>query len=253
MKKLLLVFSLALLSVASLNAQSCTPGANFADSTYGVWPDTTTNFPPGAVGVAYSTDLNFKVPDEVTAEVAGTDPVAQAVVGSAIQDFTVTGVTGLPSTMNYACNISSCTYAGGANGCANLFGTPNAAGTFPITIEVEATVLVELIPGFPTPLTVPTSFSGYKLIVGFAGQIEGVIDPITVSPNPAINEITINGLAEVLNVNTIQITNMAGQVVKRVNPNGTSVNVNISDLDKGIYFVVVNYENGSDMVKFIKE
>jgi hypothetical protein len=90
-------------------------------------------------------------------------------------------------------------------------------------------------------------------VVGYAGQIEGVIDPITVSPNPAVNEITINGLAEVLNVNDIQITNMAGQVVKRVNPNGTSVDVNVSDLDNGIYFVVVNYAFGSDMVKFIKE
>jgi len=237
MKKLLLVFSVAFFGAASVNAQSCTPGANYADSTYGVWPDTTTNFPPGAVGVPYSTDLNFKVPSTVTAEVAGSDPVAQAVIGSAIQDFTVTGVTGLPATINYACNISSCTYAGGSNGCANLYGTPDAAGTFPITIDVEATVLVELIPGFPTPLTVPTSFSGYKLVVGYAGQIE----------------ITINGLAEVLNVNAIKITNMAGQVVKRVNPNGTSVNVNVSDLDNGIYFVVVNYENGSDMVKFIKE
>jgi hypothetical protein len=253
MKNLLLAFSLAMVSAASINAQSCTPGANFADSTYGVWPDTTQNFPPGAVGVPYSTDLNFKVPDEVTAEVAGNDPVAQAVVGSAIQDFTVTGVTGLPSTINYACNISSCTYAGGSNGCANLYGTPDAAGTYPITIDVEATVLVEIIPGFPTPLTVPTSFSGYKLVVGYAGQIEGVIDPITVSPNPAVNQITINGLAEVLNVNAIQITNMAGQVVKKVSPNGTTVDVSVSDLDNGIYFVVVNYAYGSEMVKFIKE
>ena len=48
--------------------QSCVPGANFVDSTYGVWPDTTQNFPPAAANVAYSTDLNFKVPATVTAE-----------------------------------------------------------------------------------------------------------------------------------------------------------------------------------------
>lgn len=245
--------TLTLVGAAAVNAQSCTPGANYADSTYGVWPDTTTNFPPGAVGVPYSTDLNFKVPNEVTAEVAGSDPAAQAVIGSAIQDFTVTGVTGLPSTINYACNISSCTYAGGANGCANLYGTPDAAGTFPITIDVEATVLVEIIPGFPTPLTVPTSFSGYKLIVGYAGQIEGVIAPIKVSPNPAMNNITIDGLATQLNVSSVVITNMAGQVVKNVEVTAPSVDVNIADMDNGIYFVVVNHETGTETVKFIKE
>jgi len=252
MKKLLLVCSVSLLTLSQVSAQSCTPGANYADSTYGVWPDTVQNFPPAAVGVAYSTDLNFKVPDQVTAEVAGSDPAAQAVIGSAIQDFTVTGVTGLPAGFNYACNISSCTYAGGANGCANLYGTATATGVYPITIDVEATVLVELIPGFPTPLTVPTSFSGYKLAVGNAGQIEGVIQPIAVHPNPANQNITVSGLNPLLKVSSVNITNMSGKVVKSIQPNGSTVEISLDGIAEGMYFVAVEHATGRELVKFIK-
>jgi hypothetical protein len=254
MKKLLLVATVALVSTLQLNAQSCTPGANYADSTYGVWPDTTQNFPPAAVGVFYSTDLNFKVPDEVTAEVAGNDPIAQGVIGSAIQDFTVTGVTGLPAGIDYACNISSCTYAGGSNGCANLYGTTNTAGTFPITIDVEATVLIAIIPGLPpTPLPVPTSFSGYKLIVGFAGLIEGVLEPIAVHPNPANDVITINGLHDALNIQSVFITNMEGKSIKAVNHSSAETTVDLNGMETGMYFLVVNHATGTETVKFIKE
>jgi hypothetical protein len=253
MKKLLLVATVALVSTLQLNAQSCTPGANYADSTYGVWPDTTQNLPPAAVGVAYSTDLNFKVPDQVTAEVAGNDPVAQAVIGSDIQDFTVTNVGGLPSTFNYACNVSSCTYAGGSNGCANLYGTATATGIFPITIDVEATVILEIIPGFPTPLTVPTTFSGYKLIVGTAGLIEGVLDPISVHPNPANDVITIDGLHGVLNIQSVFITNMEGKTVKTVSHNSTATTVDLNGMENGMYFLVVNHATGTETVKFIKK
>lgn len=253
MKKLLLVATIAFAGAAQLNAQSCTPGANYADSTYGVWPDTTQNFPPAAIGVFYSTDLNFKVPDQVTAEVAGNDPAAQAVIGSAIDQFVVTGVNGLPAGINYACNISSCTYAGGANGCANLYGTANTAGTYPITIDVEATVILEIIPGFPTPLDVPTSFSGYKLIVGFAGLIEGVLEPIAVHPNPANDVITINGLHDALNIQSVVITNMEGKIVKTVNYTSAATTVDLNGMETGMYFLVVNHATGTETVKFIKE
>lgn len=255
MKKLLLVSSVSLLTLSQVSAQSCTPGANYADSSYGVWPDTTQNFPPAAVGVAYSTDLNFKVPDQVTAEVAGTDPLAQGVIGSPIQDFTVTGVGGLPAGFNYACNIASCTYAGGTNGCANLYGTAVAGdvGVHPITIDVEATVLVSLIPGFPpTPLAVPTSFSGYKLVVGYAGQIEGILKPIAVHPNPSNEFITLTGLDAALNVQAISITNMSGKVVKTIEPQGTSVDVSLNGMAEGMYFVVVEHATGRELIKFIK-
>jgi hypothetical protein len=250
MKKLLFfAFSTVLLNTATW-AQACTPGANFVDSTYGVWPDTTQNFPPATVNVAYSTDLNFKVPATVTAELDATGQF----VGSPIQGFTVTGVNGLPNGFNYACNISSCSYVGGVNGCANISGTTSTIGTFPITIDVNATVLVSLLPGFPpTPITQTVSFPGYKIIVGTAGVIEGIISPISVSPNPANANITVNGITSSMNVSEIILTNVEGKTIEKRNIDAsTNLTFDTSGLNAGIYFIHVAHSNGVEIVKFMK-
>jgi hypothetical protein len=253
MKKLLL-FSFSFLATVSLHAQSCTPGADFADSTYGAWPDTIQNFPPGSVGVPYSTDLNFKVPNTVTPEVAGNNPTAQAFIGSTIQGFKVTGVTGLPQGFNYACNVDTCGYAGGANGCANLYGTPSATGTFPLTINVDAVVLIELIPGFPTPVTQSTTFDGYKLVIGTAGTSTKLIEPFSVHPNPANTKITLNGLSDKLNISSISISNMEGKMIRTITSfSGETLDVNVSSFESGVYFINIAYESGSETIKFVKD
>jgi len=247
MKKLLLSLASIGLFTLSIDAQSCTPGANFVDSTYGVWPDTVQNFPPAAANVAYSTDLNFKVPATVTAEL---DASGQF-VGSPIQSFTVTGVQGLPTGYNYACNIANCTYAGGANGCANVYGTTATTGTYPITIDVDATVLVTLIPGLPpTPVTQSVSFGGYKIIVGNAGLITGVIQPLSIYPNPSNGLVSVKGLA----ANALTITNLNGQVVLTKDIQGmNSVNLDLNKLTAGVYFVNAIGVDGTETIRFIKE
>ena len=253
MKKLLLI-TITVFTAASVNAQSCTPGATFADSLYGAWPDTITNFPLGAVGVAYSTDLNFKVPTTVTAEVAGDDPAAQPFIGSPIQDFSVTGVIGLPPGFNYGCNISSCTYSGGANGCANVYGTGSAAGTFPLVIEIDATILIDVPILGQQPVTQATSFNGYKLVLGSAGVAEELIQPFSVHPNPASTKITLNGLSENLNITSIVLTNMEGKVIRTVQPGAAkSMDIDVSAFGNGIYFVNITHNLGKETIKFVKE
>jgi hypothetical protein len=246
MKKLLLSFAAIGLLALSVDAQSCTPGANFVDSTYGVWPDTTQNFPPAAANVAYSTDLNFKVPATVTAEL---DASGQF-VGSPIQGFTVTGVVGLPSGYNYACNIANCTYAGGANGCANIWGTTATTGTYPITIEVDATVMVTLIPGLPaTPVTQSVSFGGYKIIVGTAGLITSVVEPLSIYPNPSNGQVSIKGIV----ADVLTITNLNGQVILTKNVTGqTQASLDLSSLNAGVYFVNTLGSLGKETIRFIK-
>lgn len=250
MKKLLFIALSSFLLNSASWAQSCTPGPNFVDSTYGVWPDTTQNFPPALVNVAYSTDLNFKVPATVTAELDATGQF----VGSPIQGFTVTGVNGLPNGFNYACNISTCAYAGGANGCANIWGTTTTAGTYPITIDVSATVLVTLFPGLPpTPVTQTVSFPGYKIVVGTAGVIDGIISPISVSPNPANSSITVNGITSAMNASEIILTNIEGKRIEtRTLDNSTNVTFDLFGLNSGIYFIHVAHAYGVETVKFFK-
>lgn len=247
MKKHLLFIAFTGLFGFISEAQSCTPGANFIDSTYGVWPDTVQNFPPAAANVAYSTDLNFKVPATVTAELDASGNF----VGSPIQSFTVTGVQGLPAGYNYACNIANCTYNGGANGCANVYGTTATTGTYPITIDVDATVLVTLIPGLPpTPVTQSVSFGGYKIIVGNAGIVSTSFDAVSLFPNPAQDAITLSGVQ----AKTILLSTLNGQVLVEMEDLASSeVTLNISSFDKGIYFISVVGLDGVVSKKFIKE
>ena len=252
MKRLLLSLTITFLSILSANAQSCTPGTNFADSTYGVWPDTTTNFPAASVGVPYSTDLNFKVPEVVTAEIAGDDEQAQAVIGSPIESFEVTNVDGLPAGINYACNISSCSYNGGANGCANLFGTTNTPGVYPVTITVTGTIIITVgFIDFPVPQEL--SFDGYKIVVGLAGTIEEIIQPLTVVPNPASESISVKGL-NAFETNQVEIINLEGKVVSQKDLfNESNIDFDLTSLRSGVYFLRVGHTNGNEIVRFIKK
>lgn len=241
MKNLLLSLTISLGSIASVVAQSCTPGANFADSTFGAWPDTTENFPPAYVGVAYTTDLNFKVPTNAS----DIDP---SYPGFTIQSFVVDAVSGLPSGMTYSCNISNCTYSGGANGCAQITGTESVAGVYDVTIDITAT-----LDFMGSPIDVPYQFTGYKINVGNLGLIESVVNPISVSPNPAKDVITLKGLNPQMKISSVMITNMEGKIVKEINLTSTELEVNIADLDNGVYFVAVEHAAGKETLKFIKE
>jgi hypothetical protein len=204
--------------------------------------------------VPYSTDLNFKVPSTVTAEVAGSDPTAQGFIGSPIQGFVVNAVNGLPAGFNYACNIVSCQYTGGANGCANVYGSSGTAGEYPLTIDITATVLVEIPFIGQQPVEVPTSFSGYRIVLGTAGTIEQIIAPITVSPNPSSSIITIEGITASMKASSIAITNVEGRTVATKSLVGNANTLfDVSNLNAGIYFVNVYHTSGVEKVKFVKE
>jgi hypothetical protein len=248
MKKLLLSFAVTVVAAMNVQAQSCSPSTNpnYADSVYGVWPDTTTNFPPATQNAFYSTNLNFKVPSTVTAEVAGSDPTAQGFIGQPIQGFQVTDVVGLPVGYDYACNISGCSYNGGAAGCANVFGTTAETGVYNVTIKITAVVTV-------IGIEYPTEFSGYKIVVGAAGTIEQVIAPIVVSPNPANDEIKIEGISASMKASKVEITNIEGKVVasKEV-ANSSNFSFDLAGMNAGIYFVNVTHASGVETVKFIK-
>ena len=252
MKKLLLIGTIVCAAITNTFAQ-CTPditlpAPNYADSTFGAWPDTVTNFAGAAVGVAYTQDLQFKVP----LDAGDVDPL---LAGSAIQSFTVDAVNGLPPGVGvgYACNIASCTFAGGTVGCAQLTGTFSTPGVYPITIDVTGVILVEIVPGFPIPVDAPYQFVGYKIVVGTAGIIEAIVNPITVHPNPANDYITIGGLNEQMKISSLSITNMEGKVIKNIDVTSATMEVNLNGLENGVYFVVVNHAAGTETLKFIKE
>jgi hypothetical protein len=238
MKKLLLSFVAIGLLAWSFEAQSCIPGANFVDSTFGVWPDTVQNLPPAVVNAFYSTDLNFKAPAD-----AGDVPGSPA--SGAIESFTVSSVAGLPSGVNYSCNTPNCTYAGGDNGCANVYGTPTQTGVFNITISIDAQVNV----GFGIIIPYSQSFSGYKIVVGTAGVITGVMEPLHAFPNPSNDITTVEGL----NGTRLTLNNLNGQELLVESIEGLSTaDLNLTNLNAGVYFINVYGEQGVETIRIIK-
>lgn len=224
-------------SVVSL--AQCTPGVNFADSLFGAWPDTTTNFPSGMENVNYVTDLNFKVPSDA----GDIDP---AFVGNQIIDFTVDSVVGLPTGLDYACNITSCNYTGGSNGCAQLLGIPTSTGQHNITIHITANLSVF---GFPVP--VPYSFSGYHIFVepqGSAQVLETKFEHVSIFPNPAKDVIYLKELNQ--KMEAIEIQDAAGKSIYFKNSDLNELN--ISTLENGIYFIKIYFQDKQEAVRFVK-
>lgn len=252
LKTLLFIFSFGFMSIVAFAQPQCTPDPQYADSVYGAWPDTVTNFPPATAGVYYESVLNFKAPAAVTAEL---DPSGQF-VGSPIQDYHVTGVDGLPTEYMYSCNVSNCTYTGGTQGCATVYGTTSTVGTYNVEIFIDVTVLVTLFPGLPpTPVTQSTSFTGYKIIVNSngAGVLENANLGLLAYPNPANNQVSINGLNELISASEIYLTNVEGITIAKRNIGQNVENFDVSAMMPGVYFINIKHSNGIETIKIIKE
>jgi len=102
------------------------------------------------------------------------------------------------------------------------------------------------------------SFSRFKIEVGDANNISVGINNINnnhnavnLFPNPANNFINLTNLA---NAQKISIANAIGQTVREINVNAENMQLNISDLHSGVYFILINNQNGSVQTKyFVKE
>jgi hypothetical protein len=248
MKKLLLCM-ITVVSSALVFGQSCTPLQSWADTVdYGVYPDTTQNFPPADVNMPYSTDLNFVCPAQVTPEL---DPTG-LFVGSNINGFVVDAVLGLPAELTYACNNAGCSYAGGENGCANIYGTPVVPDVvYDITIQITATVQTIL-----GAVEQPAEFTGYRIAVNSssASLPFEILEPLSVSPNPSNSKITLSGVHSKLNATSIDIVDITGKIVKSVVPSSASdYTFDISSFQNGIYIINVKHAFGSELVKFVKK
>jgi hypothetical protein len=82
-----------------------------------------------------------------------------------------------------------------------------------------------------------------------ADSNEGDDIQFSVFPNPADNKIEISLPEEA----EIEILNIEGQIMKRINAEKTVFSVDISDYAKGMYFVKIKTEDGVRVKKFIKE
>jgi hypothetical protein len=237
MRKALLT-SVVLLVSFSASAQ-CTPNQLYADSVYGVWPDTTENFMSGVVTVFYSDTLNILVPTD-----AGLiDPNFD---GFTIDSVAFDSVSNLPPGLDVICNSQTgdtCTYLSNQVGCGLIQGTPTVVGTFDMVLHVTAYTTL----GFFV-LPVPQEFAGYSITIGLnnVGLVESGVQAlgnVRTVPNPATNSVRVEFTLGRSANGRVGLYNLVGEEVAAQRFAGrqglNTVPLNVEQLANGIYLYKV--------------
>lgn len=175
MNKLILTLLFLLTSVLSF--AQCSTLANFADSTFGVWPDTIQNLPHAIENEAYNTVLYVKAPANSSELGFGAIPIDSLVIEN---------VGGLPTGLTFGCGNDDCSVNGGDYHCFYISGTTSQTGTFVLDIQTT---------GYAGAFNLPYSFAGYKLVVEAATSIKEVENLFYVEqnmPNPFVDKTIIN-------------------------------------------------------------
>ena len=102
--------------------------------------------------------------------------------------------------------------------------------------------------------------SRFDNLVSWANNVENLLgnsdfeatnlDLISLYPNPTSSILNISNNNN-FNIKNISITDINGRVVK--NQEGSLTQINVSDLNAGVYFVTVDAEEGKTTKKFIKQ
>lgn len=250
MKKLLLSFAVMLAAITSVNAQ-CTPDPLYTEP--GIYPDSATGLDAACVGEVYNQLITNIVPVDTTTTIGGF-PVTLD-----FDSVVIVSWTGLPAGFTYSCydasNVTSpvdqCAFEGGTTGCALITGTPTVGdiGSYQQMITVDA-----YLAGLTTPQSTQV-IDYYYIQVTDCTLGTGILSnsKFLIYPNPAKSTITLNGLNGI-DVSKISIFNMTGKIFSTYeNIDSPALDLDVNDLESGIYFVKIDYNGVSETIKFVKE
>jgi hypothetical protein len=236
MKKLLLLSAVIGLAISSESSfAQCVPDLSI--TTPGIYPDSATGLASGTVGVPYNEVIQAKVLTDTSLNGL---PVI-------ITNITLSGVSGLPPGLSYACTPSSCVFPGGSNGCLLISGTPTTAGVYPLVVELTANGTIF---GIPAPPQV-TTLTYYSITIdvnsGLAGDLSSLnFEVVSNNPNPASTYTDVTFTTPVAGDFTIKLYNMIGKEVIKQNIRGmaghNSTRLELADVAPGIYMISI--ENG---------
>ncbi len=251
MKKLLLLSAIAFLTSLSASAQ-CTADPQYTEP--GVYPDSATGMASACIDVPYSETITIIVPLDTTTIVFGI-PITFFFDSVVVQSWDWGGLNGFTyqcsSPGNVESPVDNCSFEGDQTGCILVEGNPTAADIGSYQQEITT---VAYLPGSPgNPSTVLVDY--YYIQVLDCGLSVPTLtnSKFLVYPNPAKSKITLNGLNGIT-VESIRVTDMEGKVFESYeNVIGPALDMDIDYLQSGMYFVTINYDGTSEVVKFIKE
>lgn len=243
-------FTLAAIA-ASLGASAqCVPNALYADSVYGVWPDTTENFANGVLNVFYSDTLDILVPSDAGLVDPGFD-------GFVIDSVALDEVTNLPPGLSVSCNSQTaapCTFLSSQLGCGLIEGVPTQTGTF--SIELAVTAFTNLA-GFVIP--VPQTFTGYEItiaenntaVVGLRADAAA----FRMVPNPADKRATLEFTLSRPGQARVRLFNMVGEQMRSTVIDGrvglNSLPMDVGTLESGVYICKVQVGGRTNTLRLV--
>ncbi len=267
MKKIyliLIVISATLASAYAQTAPTCSLNPTFiASNKIGVWPDSATNFISGTVGVPYVQNITVKVPKDTTTSgitfcfnrfvlstPSGT--VNYNLPPGLILGSSTTAVAN--GTVNGAASLK---FPGNANNCASIYGTPTTAGSFTLSMLVEAYAT----PAFGSCPTTPNVNNGslvssqtlnyYIINIGTStSAIDLGKEKMTLMqnvPNPFSGFTDIKFYVETEDNAIVTVYNALGSVVSqktiKTTPGENIVTINAAELANGTYIYSLKYKN----------
>ncbi|MBR1990993.1 MAG: T9SS type A sorting domain-containing protein [Bacteroidales bacterium] len=117
------------------------------------------------------------------------------------------------------------------------------------SFELCYTFEIHAAPGSST--TDPDMSNNQSCITINRGEVaisENVVSEVSIYPNPATSVLNVSAAG----YNQVEIINMLGQVVYS-NSISNNAQINVSDLNDGVYFVRLSGANGTTTQKFIKK
>jgi len=250
----------------------CTPNPAYQNSTYNIWPDTAQNLPHAIQGVPYTAVMDIKTPATLIEATGGDSSIT--VIDTTVLGFNVNQyigdwpvdsmelvtLGGLPSGLNYGCDILNCVLPGNTLTCAFINGTTNdPLGVYPLTILVNVYTHGVLDLGliqYPLALDLYGTLGyyeevpGYKVVVDATSNIsyfhESEFKLFQNTPNPNISgtKILFNTPQEEL----IQfyVTDIFGKIIYKEDYSAqkgvNTINFN-KNLMNGVYFYSIQNKN----------
>lgn len=272
MKKIYLILFVAIITLVKAQVPTCSLNTTFiAGPKNGIFPDSATNFVQGTVGIPYLQNITVKIPKDTTS----------AGIKFCFNRFVLSNATGnvnykLPIGLNFGVNLvalqngtinaaPSFKFPGNANNCAIIYGTPTTAGTYTLSLKVDAYATPTIGSCSPSPNVSGGSIVSTQLLNYYIIKI----NPNTVGlkeigknsfnlqnvPNPFSNKTTIKYFVSESAPVKLTVYNTLGDLVYsttiNAEPGDNDYVLNADNWNNGMYFYTIKYKNYTETKRMI--